>query len=55
ELTMMMKVECVVNLYNEDSFDHAEDFGIVHVSARDLIDENACVIEARALLYIYTD
>ncbi|CAG8840547.1 173_t:CDS:1, partial [Gigaspora margarita] len=47
ELTMMIKVECVVNFYNEDSFDHAKDLGIAHVSIRDLIDENACVIEAR--------
>jgi hypothetical protein len=47
---MVMKVERVVNLYNEDSFDFAEDFGIVHVSVRDLIDENTCVREARALV-----
>ncbi|KAF0536933.1 hypothetical protein F8M41_008775 [Gigaspora margarita] len=50
ELAMMMKVERVANLYNEDSFDFAEDFGIVHVSIRNLIDENTCVREARALV-----
>ncbi|CAG8785511.1 25071_t:CDS:1 [Dentiscutata erythropus] len=55
ELTMVMKVECVVNLYYVDCFDHANSFDIVHVSVCNLIDENICVREARALRYIYTD
>ncbi|CAG8729018.1 14318_t:CDS:1, partial [Dentiscutata heterogama] len=40
ELTMVMKVEHVVNLYYVDCFNHANGFDIVHVSVRDLIDEN---------------
>ncbi|CAG8598650.1 9405_t:CDS:2 [Dentiscutata erythropus] len=55
ELTMVMKVERVVNLYYVDFFDYANGFDIVHVSVRDLIDENTCVREARALRYIYTN
>ncbi|CAG8620730.1 34737_t:CDS:2 [Gigaspora margarita] len=55
ELIIVMKVERVVNLNYVDCFDHANAFDNVHVSAHDLIDENTCVREARALHYIYTN
>ncbi|CAG8500356.1 42841_t:CDS:2 [Gigaspora margarita] len=55
EMTIVMKVERVVNLPYVDSFDFADGFDVVHVLAFDLVDENTAIREARALRYIYTD
>ncbi|CAG8495058.1 23563_t:CDS:1 [Gigaspora margarita] len=51
EITMVMKVERVVNIPYVDGFNFANGFDIVHVLVTDLIDENSAKREAKALLY----
>ncbi|CAG8546196.1 13072_t:CDS:1 [Cetraspora pellucida] len=55
EITMVMKVEHVVNIPYVDGFNFADGFDIVHVLVTDLIDENSAKREAKALQYIYSD
>ncbi|CAG8464335.1 499_t:CDS:2 [Racocetra fulgida] len=55
EMTMVMKVECVVNIPYVDGFDFADGFNIVHVLVTDLIDENSAKREAKALSNAGTD
>ncbi|CAG8624575.1 34398_t:CDS:2 [Racocetra persica] len=52
-MTMVMKVELVVNILYIDSFIFADGFDIVHIFVTDLIDENLAKREAKALRYIY--
>ncbi|CAG8743240.1 3408_t:CDS:2, partial [Racocetra persica] len=53
EMTMVMKVECVVNIPYVDGFNFADSFDIVHVLVTDLINKNLAKREAKALRYIY--